>query len=155
MKSFLIFLFFTVSPNLHASNCPDLSGKYLEPGSKIMEIKQSGCEKLEIYMHWANSKGEIIHEGTNPYIWELGDTSTNCGHHIGVDCRPHPFNANEILTLGNGSKKRFPGTTDPTLCRYSEFSWSLDSDNNLVDTTPVTCEDGFIGEMSFTRMRVN
>lgn len=156
MKSLLIFLVTVISSHLYASSCPDLSGKYLEPGDdQIMEIKQSGCESLEIYIHWLDSSGRIVHKGTTPYIWELGTQPINCGHHMSVDCRHHPFTVTEILTIGNGSKKRFPGASDPTLCRYTKFSWSLDENKNIIDTTPVICEDGFSGKMSFTRKRVN
>jgi len=135
-----------------ANSCPNLTGFYWEDPSdkpqdgflgRMMELRQQDCDKLLIYIHWVDVTGKIVDEDKIGYVWNLdGSMCSQTGQR--VDCRVHKSTADAIVTLDSGV------TSAPhhQLCLYSEFRWSIDASGNIVETTPVTCEDGFKGDLT-------
>jgi hypothetical protein len=164
IKALAIGIILASSSVAYSANCPNLSGRYWDvPGEKpneyrggtLTEIRQTRCDQLQIFRHWVNKEGKIYRKDSLGYTWKLGPYSGPCGYKLRIDCRQHPYSKDQIVTVGAGNTIRFPFTNNSPLCQYSEYSWSQDAQGNLVETTPVQCEDGYTGILERKMERVH
>jgi len=152
-----IFSLFGLFSNAYASNCPNISGKFLTLEStpqyqQYDEFQQTGCTEILL-------RGCSIENGS-PFCsdfdvkWDLvtGQAILDGGIETG---RTVTFTPTSIKIHDNGTPSTH-NTAAHGVCTVSnDFSFSLDANNNLVFTNTFTnCADGFNGDINDIEVRL-
>jgi len=146
LKAMSLIVFGLVSTSVWAGECPNLNGLYWDvPGDKqmnrVMKIEQHSCDSIHLTFCFVEKNGALV---CGLGVGGKLDGSLNCSEY--GFCRAYSANAKEIITtLKEAGVSRFPVHGD---CKWSQYSFSLDAQGNLIETTPATCPDGFTGNLS-------